>query len=354
MDKLNIWLTMLTRKHIPQVSLKISSLDDTKELVPLFFTSSVEVVDIESTFISSRKVSKHNIQLPKSICGAPHLRTLNLNSIRLPKGDSNKEVILKCHVLENLILEDCYYAHLTSFNISIPQLKVLTMKNIAGELVTTVGSCKIRISTPNLTTLYLKCCSFENYFIENCDSLVSAKVEFARGTLLSDEGKLSLDCLKNATRLEFSDWTLEVCLEFQNMLDWMRDIFCDLRSLKLVKWHQPSSTSALASLLTRSPNLEYLILELIQGNSNTSTMENLENLHSFGHHLKSVEILNFTGCQFEMKLVESVLKNAISLEELTVTVHSSRSSKLGLKDYMRQIHALPRVSSRLLTCVLPP
>ncbi|KAL5716271.1 hypothetical protein ACHQM5_017987 [Ranunculus cassubicifolius] len=358
LDNLNKWLIMVSRKHIPQVALTIFSPEKAKELTPLLFTSRVEVLDIISPWINAAGWPKYSIHLPNAICCAPHLKTLNLNSVRLPNGDSKREVTLKCLVLENLILEDCYYSHLISFNISIPQLKILTVKNIDTELVKSVGSCKIKISTPNLTILWLKCCSFDNYVIENCDSLVSAKVEFASGTLLGDDRKASLRCFKNVTRLELSNWTREICLEFQDMLDQMPDIFCNLRSLKLVKWHQPCFIHVSASLLSRSINIEYLVLELIQGNSNpTIDSEDIMKLVSFQcmfDHLKSVEILYFTECQVEMKLLESLLKNAKSLEELTVVVNSSTNTRVRLKECARKIYAFPKASSRLLTFVLPP
>ncbi|KAK9103245.1 hypothetical protein Sjap_020499 [Stephania japonica] len=127
---------------------------------------------------------------------SPNLKTLELIKIKLPKGDSNGEAILRCPVSETLILKQCHYCHLKVLNLSVNRLKQLEIDNSPGAerflRITGIGDCKLHLNTPNLSSfvykgVLFKECSFGNLVVLVdvqlflCPPFVKEHVKFLQG-----------------------------------------------------------------------------------------------------------------------------------------------------------------------------
>ncbi|PIA65602.1 hypothetical protein AQUCO_00100833v1 [Aquilegia coerulea] len=119
------WLTFPLRRNIPEVHLQLKFPDSFK--VPNeIFTSNIKVLRLQ-------QFGKSEVVMPTSLCSASKLKSLELVGFKLPKADSNGNVLLSCAVLENLIISDCGN-HFKTLTISTPQLKSLELDYRASNI----------------------------------------------------------------------------------------------------------------------------------------------------------------------------------------------------------------------------
>ncbi|KAK9145624.1 hypothetical protein Sjap_005527 [Stephania japonica] len=121
---------------------------------------------------------------------APNLRTLELVRMKLPKGDSKKEVAMLCPVLETLILKDCYSMHLKVLGLSLGKLKKLEIENTGNNRSSCgkdnmaipnnrLGVCKLELHTPNLSTFIYKGELFEYFSFGGLVALIDVDVSLS-------------------------------------------------------------------------------------------------------------------------------------------------------------------------------
>ncbi|CAF1698818.1 BnaC03g13640D [Brassica napus] len=60
----------------------------------------------------------------------PSLKTLSLESMKYPSGEFVKKLLSNCHVLENLVVEQCHVDSVNIFTVIVPCLKSLVMKTL--------------------------------------------------------------------------------------------------------------------------------------------------------------------------------------------------------------------------------
>lgn len=172
--RVNEWIRVALARQVKELILAISGGSSCSiTLLPeLLFSSHIVIF----------KLRGWRSQVPNSMCSASHMKELALYSVKLPPGDSNGEVILRCPVLENLIMCHCDHHWLKVLDIAAPRLRTLAMDN------TPFGTCHciIKISTPNLTLLDFGGCLYRDYYMENFPSLVTAKMMINSFSFKSD------------------------------------------------------------------------------------------------------------------------------------------------------------------------
>ncbi|KAF5184367.1 hypothetical protein FRX31_026047 [Thalictrum thalictroides] len=308
------------------------------------FSSTIKVFHLDS-------IEENQIwSLPNTMCIASHLKSLRLRSVILPKGDSKRELVLSCPILETLVLRDCDHGHLDSFIISTVQLKNLVVENSSWA---NNESCRININTPNLQVLNCIGSMYKDYVLENLPSLVTVNI---------GSGEMHAYCLVNvlkelynATTLTISVWQslvdVQDLLVSPDMLDQLPNQFYNLKYLKLASWHS-HCIGAIAKLLQISPYIESLVWEIRKGYY-FSLEERKYDEHLFSEckfdHLKFIEIKNLKVCKEEFKLLKVLLGKGIVLESIVITpslVTSQRKQK-NLEEFMEKLQSLPRASSSM-------
>ncbi|KAK9085520.1 hypothetical protein Sjap_025931 [Stephania japonica] len=110
--------------------------------------------------------------------------------MKLPKGDSKKEVAMLCPVLETLILKDCYSMHLKVLGLSLGKLKKLEIENTGNNRSSCgkdnmaipnnrLGVCKLELHTPNLSTFIYKGELFEYFSFGGLVALIDVDVSLS-------------------------------------------------------------------------------------------------------------------------------------------------------------------------------
>ncbi|KAF9608149.1 hypothetical protein IFM89_007535 [Coptis chinensis] len=251
------------------------------------FYSFTFVPDQVNKWITSAVVSQHVQELHlKGITLLPTLllgqvKTLKLLEVGMVHGD--KEVLFDLPVVENLVLHHCSSFLTEILVISAPQVKYLSMKNIA------VPAIKIR--APNLISLKLKQeLSRAVSFLDNLSSLVTAELDV--GLSQSDYLVIMIEkvqhvkeilqgiSLSNAKSLTLSTHCFPQKFWPEMVLDiWNQNEvnFGNVKYLKLSKWGRETEgvIGAAAKLLESFPNLETLAFD------KTLTEEVMNNLDLF-------------------------------------------------------------------------
>ncbi|KAL5718375.1 hypothetical protein ACHQM5_011282 [Ranunculus cassubicifolius] len=342
-DQINSWLTVAVNRSIREINLVISP-DQLYVLPSKVFTSEVGVFKLKSE--TRPKDQLQAVQVPESICFAPKLKILHLESVRLSNGNSSGELKLCCPLLEDLILDDCDHGNLNILDISTPQLKNLVIK-MWGYC-----SCKINLRTPNLKSLFLRGYLYEEYSVENVLlSLASARIELPSCPMDLEPLTGILKGLHNVANLEISGFSLE---PREIYFEWPQDIsmqllhpFTNLKRLKLVGWNDSSCIHAIADVLKSSVCIETIILEASQVSGTEGFRAEL--FQHILYCLKSVEIHNIEGSDIELVFLEYILKNAVILETLTITTgesHTWKRSKRELIRFGRKVQSLSSTSSK--------
>lgn len=64
----------------------------------------------------------------------PSLETLSLKSMKYPSGEFVKNLLSNCHVLEDLVVEQCQADNVNIFTVIVPSLKSLVMKTLDNRV----------------------------------------------------------------------------------------------------------------------------------------------------------------------------------------------------------------------------
>ncbi|PIA30075.1 hypothetical protein AQUCO_05700053v1 [Aquilegia coerulea] len=124
--------------------------------------------------------------------------------------------------------------------------------------------CNIIICTPNLTSIKFRAYFYDNFLLENLDSLGSATIEFADRWRVRHLINV-LKGLHNVTTLELFHWEYEIKpMESQAILIQLSRTFHNLRSLMLLGWRSSFLIYVITTLLKSSPFLETLVLSEVQ------------------------------------------------------------------------------------------
>ncbi|KAL5718454.1 hypothetical protein ACHQM5_011355 [Ranunculus cassubicifolius] len=331
LSDLEDWMVIAKRKHVQELHLDYKPRADS-ELTKFLFSLDIEVLKISTA---------GHVQIPRYMRVAPHLRTIELSSTRLPYGKTNRDLNLKCPSLENLTIRHCDHRHLRVLEISAPQLKTLVLENQPSDHTST---CQLQISTPSLLSVVLKGTTYKEYSFTNLESLVNAKFDLDEKYPV-EAGMLYqvLNGFSNVRNLQLSARTLNASEETSDMMNNFFKPFLNLRCLRVFGFSDGSCVGPICDLLDSSHSVESLVLGIDQFPTNNDWTE----LRQCFSRLKSIEIQGVTGNEVELKILKFISETAVLLEAFTVMADKKFSLKTRREQasFSFKIHSLPKSSS---------
>ncbi|KAF5179378.1 F-box/LRR-repeat protein [Thalictrum thalictroides] len=334
LGRVDALLLFVIKRQVKEILLQINPpITDYHQLPHLLFTSVIEMFEIST--LSSR----YSVQLPNSMCSATHLRILKLENIKLPEGDLNGELVISCPILEEMLLIRCFHHGLKNLSICAPQLNKLAIYDCHA------ASGKIKICTPNLTSLKLKYVWYKDYFLESLSSLVTATIEVRN---LSTKFLMNiLNGLHNARTLKISGYGHKTSPGCADLLDQGLNTCSNLRCLKFIDFPPPYIT-ILLKLFPHIETLTFAFYFFKDMEEDWGKMLSMQNMFS---HLKYIRVRRFNGCESEVKLIEYLLKTAPGLQSMTVTSCKIFLNSKQLDECTEKLHSLPRASSSAILLI---
>ncbi|KAK9085546.1 hypothetical protein Sjap_025957 [Stephania japonica] len=318
--------------------------------------SSVRAVKLELRFESSRKYCFH---VPRLMLSALNLKILELIRIKLPKGDSDGELVFRCPILETLILKNCYCKHLRILNLSLNQLKKLEIDNSGNNQrpydeddlqgpYDRLGDCKLVLRTPNVSTFVYNGDMYKDFSLGNFVALNDVDVTVHPPLVIASPRRIlhldlfskvknsnSLKLLKGLTSAKtLAIGELEIYFEAPEILKELLTSYVNLKKLELkVSLVNYSTLSWVVSFVCQCSSIETLVLHTVQ----RWRKKKEEPVLTFRplNHLKYAAIWGLEGDIVELEFLRSLLKNALNLERLDVTVDESENYKMKKGDRLK-------------------
>lgn len=324
---LNEWVFEVLKRKVQKINIDISA-DNPIEFPPSFFAC--------HTLTRIKIVAMHSsLRFPASAC-FPNLKLLHLKFIGITCQDGINECDVSFPVVEEVMFIECQWYDFKEMNIYAPALERMIIDDDEenDEDEDFVDDCTIKIHAKNLVTLdVISCLTYE---LSLCDlsSLSDAYIDLGTGSHVNDRANKILQAICNVTDLRLPYPTL-------NQLDSVKDLLAlsNLKNLTVTRTNFVNG-DLLSELFSSLPNIESVVItDGLDEYSNEGYDWTIEAIsESFLAHLKSFEIASFYGNETELSLVEFLLRNAKSLERITI----SSSSKLSA-DPKEQIEVAKRL-----------
>ncbi|KAK9089450.1 hypothetical protein Scep_028532 [Stephania cephalantha] len=277
------WIGQVMKLNVQELDIFLGLTDSVFTIPAKVFSaaSSVKAIKLELRF-DGRSFNQYRFHVPRSMISAPNLRTLELIRVKLQKGNAYGELILDCPVLETLILKNCYCKHLKVLNLSLNQLKRLEIDNRANNSFPYVskdalGDCKLQLNTPNVSTFVYKGDMYKDCSLGDFAALTDVNISLHPRFVITRPGGLSHLNLSTISKNANS-------LELLKGLNGARNLVLG----ELERWRKKKE----------EPVLPFRPL----------------------HHLKYIAVRRLEGDKSEIEFLRTLLKNAVNLERLVVTV----------------------------------
>ncbi|WRX28826.1 F-box domain - like 10 [Theobroma cacao] len=195
---------------------------------------------------------------PTSIC-FPRLKTLHLICIKFLDARFAELLFSGCLVLEELLLDNCYWN--TTYGITIA---IATLQRLAVYHYYSSSNNSLKIRCPNLQFLNFWSCSFFNLVL-HLPSLIKAHVEIMPRGNLYQQIRLArstlnlLERTRSVKSLRLSSETLKTISCAENVLADDPPTFHNLTRLKLIGGDCDLSAAALLHILHKSPKLQSIV-----------------------------------------------------------------------------------------------
>ncbi|XP_058744430.1 F-box/LRR-repeat protein At4g14103-like [Vicia villosa] len=257
----------------------------------------------------------------------PSLKILHINLLCFVEDATLMKLFSGCPVLEELIYEDVIFKHASSFEISVPTLKRLTVRNSDKTL---------NINTPLLQYLLLDHTKATDYAIRNMNNLKEA---YTNIYFESEEGEEQENIpnlfigIQKTQFLSFDVISTEVlinaCIEFPT--------FHNLGHLQLYL-NSLDSYFLVELLLEKCPNLK--CLEIIKVNELTDTdikwtQPNIVVPTCLSSHLTTFIFKDYEGTTDEFELISYILESGSVLKRTTIYFQSSWDPTMASDDVSR-------------------
>ncbi|XP_018474203.1 probable FBD-associated F-box protein At1g32375 [Raphanus sativus] len=251
----------------------------------------------------------------------PSLKTLSLKSMKYPSGEFVKKLLSNCHVLEDLVVEQCNNDNVNIFTVIVPCLKSLVMKTLTPIGNEAEGFVIDAPSLEKFNILHLSgFCIFEN----DMTKVVDANLVVVDWKLWKKLGSIA------------SFKRLYLCLPSSKDVYPARSVFTSLVHLKICTC-ETEWVNLLMRVLGDSPNLRALKLDQCHPlrsseprpcwnpawNEPSSVPECL--LSS----LETFEWVKYEGAEEEKEVAAFVFRSAKCLKKATFNIHSKNSVKKG-------------------------
>ncbi|KAL5701574.1 hypothetical protein ACHQM5_026898 [Ranunculus cassubicifolius] len=338
-DRICTWLMTVLRRGIQELCLESGSIHPV-QLPHDLFTSSITVMKLKS-------ISLCKYVLPNSVCTNSRITSLELVRVELPEGNANGELKFSFMVLKNFIIRRFNYGDLNSFTLFAPQLERLEVSNLFGDRD---GPTKIDICTPKLISFIYTGYLYGEYFVDNLQELISAEIYLWECRVLSKEMypqyiKNLLTAVHSVKKLTITNTLLKTFAGFPYLLETVTNSFRNLRIIKLVDWTS-SCIRTITSFLERLPLIETFIWSTNSKVPELGTPDEGDGGENSYSCLKTIKISSCHGNEYELKLLQILLKKSLFLEE--VIIRKSKSSTLDLtkfRKFRKKLAKLPQASS---------
>ncbi|KAH9651584.1 putative FBD-associated F-box protein [Citrus sinensis] len=275
------------------------------------------------------------LNLPTCV-GFSRLKSLDLQHVEVLDYNLFREFLSSCPLLENLYTKECFFHNFESLDISTTSLKYLTILDISSNSLKSLTLERIEFGGDELDNYKLKIA---------CSNLESFNI-FA--PLLPDFTLESLNSLQNAfifleTIGEYME-AKEICHRMSKILNGLRDVkvlklsctlyqflnaileqrsyfsasFNNLKSLILCVTTAEWTVPLIIRLLNHSPNLEVLTIYFDSDEYYDDWEIPDKVILCLTCHLKTVELIDFSGNENELELVRFLLKNGHVLQKLRI------------------------------------
>ncbi|KAG7537359.1 F-box-like domain superfamily [Arabidopsis suecica] len=243
----------------------------------------------------------------------PSLKTLSLVSVKYPGDEFVKSFLSNCHVLENLVVEQCLDDNVSIFSVKVPSLKRLVLHTSEKRAIDyangfvveapsleyldildqTGGFCVIENGMPNIAEAYVNV--YHNHAVEFLSSITSVKRLYL--CLITSKDMYPVKCVFH----RLVHITLCTCeIEWLNLLMSLLRGSPKLISLKLEQFHRHRAFSAPLPLWDEQSSVPECVLS----------------------SLETVEWVNYEGTEAEKELVEFFLRNGSCLKKFVISPKS--------------------------------
>ncbi|GMI65526.1 hypothetical protein like AT5G56420 [Hibiscus trionum] len=273
------------------------------------------------------------LHVPETV-SLPCLKVLHLVWIKYTTDESVSRLFAGCHVLQELVLRKYVGDNSTVSNISIPTLKIMSIRFATGR-----HKHRLKINAPILEHLYLEDNLGLEFDLEDVSSLVEANVSV---TWLENRHIPLLKALCNAKSVSFHwDWSAKM----KRCNFGPHHLFLNLVRLELNVGY--GGWNILSLFLEISTNLEVLVLAKNNNCRGLGFECRWKPPQSVPEcllsSLKMVSFKGFEGVAYQWRMVKYILKNARVLKVMEISSDGDLplESKLGV---LKKLSMFPRRS----------
>lgn len=315
---LNEWITKVLNRKVQELCLAVTFKD--AYVLPICLFKSLNILKFDGKDFYKHMGNGVSTNLPSSLC-LPVLKILHLLDIEICGEPLTEEVSLTCPILEELIMKDCAWWEIRTFQIFAPKLQVLTIKE-RYDRCTRLHDCEIKIYAESISSLKLLSRLQCKYYFDNLLSLVKTSIivsvgdttDYCVGSLLSQisnvkDLELSADCIQ----------TLYHPIISANVFPFSR-----LTSMRVAgkTGSAPVNGRQLIDVLSSMPNVESLYfpsgLESFKFKGQGRLIGKTPQCYL--SHLKLVDLGVFSGTENELWFIKFLMKSARVTNKLTINV----------------------------------
>lgn len=345
MSTVGRWIEAAVRRKVKLLDLKFCTEDeyDVIELPHCLVTcGSLEVLKLS--------LFAYRLSLPK-ITGFPALRVLELNGCNLMNDDIVKDFLKSCPLLEDLSLIDCETCNFHLLCISCPKLKNLRidsrgLQDWADGEFSIEGMChRLQICCPNLVFMEFKGFMANKFIFESIDSLEKAVIH--PQDTFPWEGSEVCELFAGISHVE--SLSLRMCFIEKagfNLKDFPEDL-PNLTTLELTTTIEVDSMNVLIQILTRSPDLQSLHINIEEGKSYSSSKPEVPDFGSLEvecafEELTMVKVTGISAVPHHLGFIEFMLESSPVLETMSITPSVNMTD--GRSSILTSVLKFPRAS----------
>ncbi|XP_018462773.1 probable FBD-associated F-box protein At1g32375 [Raphanus sativus] len=309
-DDIGVWARAVSRRHVHELVIEIDrSSCSTPAIIPK------SLYTVSGTLVTLKLNNVFLLDDVFSPVSFPSLKKLSLDNIKYPGGDKYVNRLLSnCPLLEDLHVDRWTDDNVTVFNVRVPSLKILYMRDIKDSY----GGEMLVIDAPSLETFTIDDSSGVCVVKNQMPNIVTADFDFFDSR--------SWKILSSITQVK----DLCLCLSFPRNAYPNGWVFHRLVNFKLCRC-KPLWLNLLMCVLRDSPKLRTLKLYQKQGYQAHQPNPIWSELSLVPEclltSLETLEWTNYEGTKEEKEVVEFILRNGRCLKMVTIFSKPTDSDK---------------------------
>ncbi|KAH9803535.1 putative FBD-associated F-box protein [Citrus sinensis] len=269
------------------------------------------------------------LNLPTCV-GFSRLKSLDLQHVEVLDYNLFREFLSSCPLLENfspllenLKMDSCCFPDLKILDISSNSLKSLTLERIefGGD---ELDNYKLKIACSNLESFNIFAPLLPDFTLESLNSLQNAFIfletigEYMEAKEICHRMSKILNGLRDVKVLKLSCTLYQFLNAILEQRSYFSASFNNLKSLILCVTTAEWTVPLIIRLLNHSPNLEVLTIYFDSDEYYDDWEIPDKVILCLTCHLKTVELIDFSGNENELELVRFLLKNGHVLQKLRI------------------------------------